>query len=88
MSTRSGKIYSSNDRSSVGVTAKVTDDEERFETCENCSTTIDCFNSNIYIIQRGDDDKCLCLNCFEDLEDQWKAEGWLCDDWDSDSESD
>mmetsp|Transcript_23236 Transcript_23236/g.39366 ORF Transcript_23236/g.39366 Transcript_23236/m.39366 type:complete len:90 (+) Transcript_23236:13-282(+) len=87
MTTRSGANYNSELAHGEQLgNPPVTDEESRYETCEHCSTVVDCFNSNIYILQKNDDDKCVCQGCFEDLEDDWKAEGWQCDDWDSDSD--
>jgi predicted dithiol-disulfide oxidoreductase (DUF899 family) len=88
MSTRSGAKYNSDlaDNKAKPAKSPETEEESRYETCENCSTVVDCFKASVYILQKDDDDKCICQGCFEDLEDKWKADGWQCDDWDTDSD--
>tara|TARA_B100000900_G_scaffold416164_1_gene449641 strand:- start:3483 stop:4217 length:735 start_codon:yes stop_codon:yes gene_type:complete len=66
---------------------KEMEDKERYVVCDNCDETIDCWNSNIYCLYKGEqknsnEEMTICVNCYEDLREQFKQEGYNCDDWD------
>jgi hypothetical protein len=63
------------------------EEEERYVVCDNCEESVDCWNSNIYCLYKGEqknpsEEMTICLTCYEDLKEQFKQEGYNCDDWD------
>lgn len=66
------------------------DNEERYIVCDNCNEKIDCWNCNIYCLYKECQTKeiTICQMCNDDLIEEFKEEGYNCDDWDeSDDES-
>jgi hypothetical protein len=67
------------------------EEEDRYVDCDNCDVRIDCWNNNIYCLYKGDQ-KCrkeeitVCQNCNDELIEEFKEEGYNCDDWDKDEE--
>ena len=45
-------------------------DSLHIEVCQECNDTIDCYNDNIYIVTKGEEEKLWCHDCFETL---WKV---------------
>jgi|TARA_B110000483_G_C17808643_1_gene394260 ribosome-binding protein aMBF1 (putative translation factor) len=56
--------------------------------CEMCGSVVDCNKHNIYILQRGEEDMALCVDCFEDNKEKFKNENWISDDFSDDDEDD
>lgn len=57
--------------------------------CENCDCLINCNKHNIYILYKDANNNfeelTYCQECYEDLKDEMKEDGWNCDDF-SDNE--
>tara|TARA_Y100000991_G_scaffold185412_1_gene149551 strand:- start:1212 stop:2114 length:903 start_codon:yes stop_codon:yes gene_type:complete len=67
--------------------------ENRYVVCDNCSEKIDCWNCNIYCLYKGDrknpsEEITVCVPCIDDLTEEFKQEGYKCDDWDDDDDDD
>ena len=65
--------------------------EDRFVVCDNCNEKIDCWNNNIYCLYKGDhnnpsEEITVCVHCVDDLSEEFKKEGYKCDDWDDDDD--
>jgi hypothetical protein len=72
---------------------EVDDGEDRYVTCDECDTQVDCYNDNINIVYKGGDsvnnpyeELVLCTMCFQDMKDELIQQDYLCDDWDIDEE--
>jgi len=61
-------------------------EETWYEKCDNCKEKIDCWKCNIYILNKDDDDICLCLECFDYNKDFYKEDNWSCDDFSNDDD--
>ena len=67
--------------------------EERYVVCDNCEESIDCWNTNIYCLYKGDqknpsEEITICTTCNDDLSEDFKQDGYNCDDWDESDEED
>ena len=60
--------------------------------CANCGDLINCIYQQIYCLHDKEytKEETICQCCHDDLKEQYKKEGWECDDWldDSDDETD
>ena len=68
-------------------------EESRYVVCDNCNKNIDCWNTNIYCLYKGDqncptEEITICATCNEDLSKEFKEDGYNCDDWDENEEDD
>jgi hypothetical protein len=48
--------------------------------CDNCECDISGEGCHIYILNRGDEEQTWCAECWTDLEDEMREEGWACDE--------
>jgi hypothetical protein len=67
------------------------DNDDRYVDCDNCETQVDCWNTNINCLYKGDKDKpteeiIVCQTCCDDLIEEFKEEGYNCDDWQEEEE--
>ena len=65
--------------------------ENRYVVCDNCDDTIDCWNSNIYCLYKGEDKSpteeiTVCQTCNDELIEEFKEEGYNCDDWEDEED--
>lgn len=60
---------------------------DRYVICNNCDIKIDCDNKQIFCLYLGeqsnpDNELIICEYCNFDLKNEFKKEGYNCDDWD------
>tara|TARA_R100001591_G_C4230271_1_gene151672 strand:+ start:107 stop:526 length:420 start_codon:yes stop_codon:yes gene_type:complete len=56
--------------------------------CGNCGENINCLKDNIFCLNKGFgiDELTICRYCNDDLKDEFKEEGYRCDDWSDDDD--
>ena len=69
------------------------EEDERYVICDNCDKKIDCWNSNIFCLYKGDQNSpteeiTICNICNDDLIEEYKEDGYNCDDWDESEDED
>jgi uncharacterized protein with PIN domain len=50
------------------------------EICEECNTEINCNRNNIFLLEKGEEEKLWCQSCFEELWKEYYNNGWKGDD--------
>ena len=53
---------------------------EDCEECNECGCMVNCIKDNIFIVTKGEEDRCWCQSCFDDLWKDAAADGWGGDD--------
>ena len=71
---------------------KAVEYDDRYVKCDECKNNVDCDKHSIHIVYKGDptkpeEDITLCTWCFQDMEEYFKDNGYSCDDWDLEDES-
>jgi len=54
--------------------------------CDNCEENINPEKNNIYILTNKPEEITICSSCFDDLGEEYKENGWECDDFEDDDE--
>jgi hypothetical protein len=50
------------------------------EICEECNTEINCNRNNIFLLEKGEEEKLWCQSCFEELWKEYSNNGWTGND--------
>ena len=56
---------------------------ENEQICENCDEKINPIKEGYHILymkNAPEEEQILCRQCYDDLFDEFKKEGWICDD--------
>jgi len=48
--------------------------------CTQCERLVNCEREQIMLWNKGEDEEAICLQCHEDLEEEMRENGWLCDE--------
>jgi hypothetical protein len=50
------------------------------EICNECNSKINCNRNNIFLLEKGKEEKLWCQSCFEELWKEYYNNGWTGDD--------